>query len=122
MTRYVSKADLAWTPTPVRGGTVIDKSVVWEGGHAVRSAFFRMPQGMSIARHSHPGWVQVMVLEGEMQIATERDGLVRVTAGGCYFVEPGETHQEMAIRDSLLLVTQAEDRPEFLNRDTASGR
>ena len=111
MTRYYRKEDLSWASAGVRGGTVMDRSIVWEGDLDVRSAFFRMPRGMSIPRHTHPRWVQVMVLEGEMEIETEADGTVRIAAGGCYFVEPGDSHRETAVEDTLVLVTQAEDRP-----------
>ena len=114
MSRYFLKQNLSWEQAPVRGGTVMDKSVVWEGDYNMRSAFFRLPAGMNIPEHTHPKWVQVMVLEGAMEIETDEDGKVQVEAGGCYFVESGDTHVETAIKDSLVLVTQAEDRPEFL--------
>ena len=94
----------------------MEKSIVWEGDFDVRSAFFRMPRGMEIPEHTHPSWVQVIVVEGEMEITTKADGKVNVTAGGCYFIEPGETHTETAVQDTLVLVTQGEDRPEFLSR------
>ena len=54
-----------------------------------------------------------MVLEGEMEINTRANGSVRISEGGCYFVEPGDVHSELAIKDTLLLVTQAEDRTAF---------
>ena len=114
MSQYFPKQDLKWTETAVRGGTVMNKSVVWEGSFDIRSAFFRMPKGMCIPRHTHPKWVQVMVVEGEVEIEADQDAPVKVSAGGCYFVEPGDTHTETALVDSLVLVTQAEDRPEFL--------
>lgn len=115
MSRYFPKDELSWAKAPVRGGTVMDKSIVWEGDHDVRSALFRMPAGMAIPMHTHPKWVQVMVLEGAMEIETEQDGTVRIAAGGCYFVEPGDSHKETAVKNTLVLVTQGEDRPEFLN-------
>jgi hypothetical protein len=34
-------------------------------------------------------------------------------AGGYDFVEPGDTHTETALDDTLLLVICEEDRPEF---------
>lgn len=115
MTRYITAENMAWKKAPVRGGTIMQKCVVWEGEYNVRSAFFRMPEGMSIPQHTHPKWVQVMVLEGEIEVATERDGKLRIRSGECYFVESGDTHIETAVLDSLLLVTQDEDRPEFLS-------
>lgn len=117
MSSYFPKDSLSWSKAPVRGGVDMEKSIIWEGDFDVRSAFFRMPKGMSIPRHTHPKWVQVMVLEGEMEVETEQDGLVRIAAGGCYFVEPGDTHRETAIEDTLVIVTQGEDRREFLPKD-----
>ncbi len=114
MSRYFSKEHLSWEQATVRGGTVMDKSVVWEGDYDTRSAFFRMSKGTIIPRHTHPRWVQVMVVEGTMEVESDEDGKVRIEAGGCYFVEAGDTHMETAIEESLLLVTQGEDRPEFL--------
>lgn len=111
----MQKEQLSWAPAPVRGGTVMEKSIVWEGDFDVRAAFFRMPRGMEIPEHTHPSWVQVMVVEGEMEITTKADAKVSVTAGGCYFVSPGETHTEMAVQDTLVLVTQGEDRAHFLS-------
>ncbi len=61
-----------------------------------------------------------MVVEGAMEIETDDDGKVRIDAGGCYFVEAGDTHKERAIEDTLVLVTQGEDRPEFLEGNEGS--
>ncbi len=58
-------------------------------------------------------WVQVMVLEGRMEVVTEQDSIVSISAGGCYFVEPGDSHHETATEDTLVLVTQGEDRPQL---------
>lgn len=115
MTQYFPKDQLNFDSSPVRGGTVMEKSVVWEGDYDTRSAFFRMPKGMDIPEHTHPKWVQVMVVEGAMEIETDDDGKVRIDAGGCYFVEAGDTHMERALEDTLVLVTQGEDRPAFLD-------
>jgi len=110
MSQYFPKEQRAWEQSAVRGGRIMEKSVVWEGAYDVRSAFFRMPQGMNIPTHTHPKWVQVMVLEGAMQVETQTDEKILIEAGGCYFVEAGDTHAETAIKDALLLVTQGEDR------------
>ena len=120
MTQYFAKEQLNFESSPVRGGTVMEKSVVWEGDYDTRSAFFRMPKGMDIPEHTHPKWVQVMVVEGAMEIESYEDGKVRIDAGGCYFVEAGDTHKERAIEDTLVLVTQGEDRPGFLDANEES--
>ncbi len=115
MSIYFSKEKLSWAKTPVRGGVDMEKSVIWEGDFDVRSAFFRLPEGMSTPKHTHPKWVQVMILDGEMEVESGPDGRVRIATGGCYFVEPGDTHKETAVRNTLVLVTQGEDSPKFLN-------
>ena len=73
MARYFTKDTLSWEASTVLGGTVMNKSVVWEGDHDTRSAFFRMPKGMSIPTHTHPKWVQVMVLQGEMEVKADKE-------------------------------------------------
>ncbi len=62
-----------------------------------------------------------MVLEGEIEVETGTQGTVRIAAGGCYFVEAGETHRERAVGDTLVLVTQGEDRPEFIEATGSGG-
>ena len=113
MSKYYPAEQLSFDKAPVRGGVDIEKSVVWEGDFGMRSAFFHMPEGMSIPQHTHPLWVQVMVVKGNIKVESESDGIVNISAGGCYFVEPGDTHTETAVEDSVVLVTQGEDRPEF---------
>jgi len=110
MTTYIDPKSLEWEDVDVRGATM-GKAVIFEGDYDVRSAFFRMPAGCAIPPHDHSKWVQVMVLEGRMQVS--QDGLpdCEVAAGSCYFVDAGETHVEVALEDTMVLVTQGEDRP-----------
>ena len=110
MTRYIDPADLTWTDVDVRGATMA-KASVFEGDYDVRSAFFRMPAGCAVPPHDHSKWVQVMVLEGRMRVEQDGEPAREVAAGGCYFVDAGETHVEIAVEDTLVLVTQGEDRP-----------
>lgn len=109
MTSYHLPDGLTWETVDVRGATMA-KAVVWEGDYDVRSAFFRMPAGLVIPPHHHSKWVQVTVLEGRMRV--EQDGRPprEVGPGGVYFVTADETHTETATVDTLLLVTQGEDR------------
>jgi quercetin dioxygenase-like cupin family protein len=110
MTVYVGETDRRWQSVEVRGARM-EKSPVFEGDYDVRSAYFRMPAGCSVPPHDHSKWVQVLVLAGRMQVEQAgRAGRV-VHPGECYFVMAGETHVETALEDTLLLVTQGEDRP-----------
>ena len=109
MTQYIDPDALEWTPVDVRGATM-EKGVIFEGDYDIRSAYFRMPSGLSIPSHHHAKWVQVMVLEGKMRVEQDDGPPREVGAGACYFVEAGETHVETAVEDTLVLVTQGEDR------------
>jgi len=108
MTTYHEPAGRTWTTIAVRG-TAMEKSSVFEA-HGVRSAFFRMAPGCEIPEHDHTGWVQVVVMSGRMRV--EQAGLPPrvIASGGAYFVSPGEEHREMAETETVVLVTQAEDR------------
>jgi len=110
VTRYIEPEKLVWSAVDVRGATM-EKASVFEGGYGVRSAFFRMPAGCHVPPHDHSKWVQVMVLVGRMRVEQEDMAPCEVGAGSCYFVDAGETHVEIAVEDTLVLVTQGEDRP-----------
>lgn len=90
-------------------GTVLRKATVFEGAHHVRSAFFRMSRGDVIRDHEHRRWVQVMVVAGAIEVS-QANQRVTARAGEVYFLDPGHPHVETALEDSLLLVTQGEDR------------
>lgn len=110
MTHYRDPAALDWTEVDVYG-TKMQKAVVFEGDYDVRSAFFRMPAGCAIDTHTHSKWVQVMVLEGRMRVEQDGEDAREIGAGECYFVDAGESHAETALVDTMVLVTQGEDRP-----------
>lgn len=84
---------------------------LWEGDHDVESGLYRMPAGLEIPRHHHAYWCQVFVVAGEMAVRADGEESRTIAAGGYYFVEPGETHVETAVADSVLLVTCEEERP-----------
>ncbi len=110
MTLYYRHDDLEWTDADVRGA-VMSKSAIFEGDYGVRSAFFKLPKGMAIGPHHHADWVQVAVLDGRMRIEQDGEPAQEISAGGVYFVTAGETHDEIALENVLVLVTQGEDRP-----------
>jgi len=91
-------------------GTVLQRSPLFEGDYDVRSAFFKLEKGGVIKMHRHEKWVQVAVLGGAVHVAQHPTSFT-VRAGEVYFLEPGHPHEETALEDSLLLVTQGEDRP-----------
>jgi quercetin dioxygenase-like cupin family protein len=116
---HLCKDKLDWQRAGVHGAPM-EKVTLFEGGHGVRSAFFKMPAGLEIPQHTHTKWVQVMVLEGCMQVEQEGSEALRVESGGVYFLNPGYPHVETALVDTIVFVTQGEDRPEWLQATTAS--
>jgi len=112
MAKYFNKEDRHWSPANVRG-LGVEKLSLWNEGFDIESALFRMKKGMTIERHTHHHWVQVVVIEGEMQIESEKDGVVHVSEGGCYFLTPGVTHTEQSMQDSIVLVTQMHYHPDY---------
>lgn len=109
MQKFSNPEHREWHPVDVRG-TTMDKCTLWEGSHDTRAGLFRMQAGMCIEQHRHSRWVQVFVVEGEMRVDDADGETHAVAAGGYYFVEPGHSHTETAIVDSVVLVIQAEDR------------
>ena len=107
---YLSSESLSWEPVDVHGAKM-EKAVLFEGNHGVRSAFFKMPAGLTIDNHTHTKWVQVMVLKGCMRVEQHGSDTINVTGGGVYFLDPGHPHVETAVEDTIVLVTQGEDRP-----------
>jgi quercetin dioxygenase-like cupin family protein len=112
MTRYFPREDQQWHPIDVRGITM-EACRLWEGDYNVESGLYRLPEGMTIPRHHHAFWCQVFVVVGAMRVREEGRGEHTIATGGCYFVEPGDTHTETALEDTLLLVICEEDRLEL---------
>ncbi|MFJ3776319.1 cupin domain-containing protein [Streptomyces sp. NPDC090075] len=108
--RHVSLDTLNWKRIDVHG-TVMDKATIFEGAYEVRSAFFRMAEGQVIENHTHTKWVQVAVLQGSMLVQQDGSEDLEAQAGSAYFLDPHHPHVETALTETVLLVTQGEDRP-----------
>jgi mannose-6-phosphate isomerase-like protein (cupin superfamily) len=105
-TSYLDPGKLDWRIVDVRGAPMQEARVM-NGEHGIYSAFYRLPKGTEIRTHRHLDWVQVMVVEGRMEV-TDQDGIGIVEAGSCYVVSSGRQHFERALEDSLVLVTSPE--------------
>jgi quercetin dioxygenase-like cupin family protein len=106
---HLSKSNLEWQQVD-RHGVTMHKAILFEGAHGVRSAFFKMPAGLKMSPHTHTKWVQVAVLEGRMRVEQQGSQTIEVEGGGVYFLNPGHEHVETALLDTIVLVTQGEDR------------
>ena len=123
MAKYITKSEMKWQDysIPMNWDASVEahemisqRCLVWEGKYNLYSALFRMPKGGTFDKHTHPNWIQTVVLEGQLKVETEKDGTRFVRAGECYIIEPGEVHSESTVEDSLILITKPEDREEFL--------
>jgi quercetin dioxygenase-like cupin family protein len=112
MARYVTVDKQNWQTADVVG-VQMQGCVLWEGQHNVFSGLFRMTQGMCIPMHRHAQWVQILVLNGKMQIESATAEVHTIGPGEYYFVEPGDAHIETALEDTLLLVVADEERGEL---------
>lgn len=110
MSKYFNVTDQVWDNADIVG-VKMERCLLWSGGHGVISAFFRLPAGTCLPLHHHSGWVQILVLEGVMRVEPKGAGPRDIGRGGYYFVEPGDTHVETAVEDSLILVTVQRDNP-----------
>ncbi|SNT23661.1 MULTISPECIES: cupin domain-containing protein [unclassified Azospirillum] len=108
--RHCRPQDMTFQDVDVYG-CVMAKAPIFEGDHAVRSAYFRMKTGDVIAKHRHRKWVQVMVISGHIRVEQKGADLFFAGPGELYFLEPGFDHVETAMEETLLVVTQGEDRP-----------
>ncbi len=122
---YITKSEMkwqdfsipmTWDATVEAHEMIAQRCLVWEGKHGLYSALFRMPKGGTFAKHTHPSWIQTVVLDGQLKVETEKDGTRFVRSGECYIIEPGEVHTESSVEDSLVLITQPEYREEFLSK------
>ena len=103
MSKYVNATDQIWDTAEVVGHKM-ERCVLWPGEHEVFTGLFRMPAGMRLPLHHHPEWVQILVMEGKMQVEMKGAEPRVVEQGGYYFVEPGDSHVEMAVEDTVVLV------------------
>ena len=130
MAKFLTAAEMDWQKysIPMTSGTnqgnpnveapeiVLERCVLWEGKYNLFSSIFRVPKGgLPSSKHRH-GWVQALVLEGQLKVETENDGVRFVRAGECYIIESDEPHIESAVEDSVVLITMAEDGGEFLSK------
>jgi quercetin dioxygenase-like cupin family protein len=89
---------------------MLPRGLVFEGAHGVQSAFYRLAAGQRIERRRHALWVQVMVIRGGIHVDQEGAPPFDALAGSLYFLEPDVIHVETALDDTLVLVTEGDDR------------
>jgi quercetin dioxygenase-like cupin family protein len=94
-------------------GHAIDRCKLWYDGHGVSFSIVKMPANYQLSLHRHETWVSVFVLEGSMLVQAKGDDEQKVTAGGFYFVRPGEEHIETSIDETQVLIVKAEPNIQY---------
>lgn len=82
-------------PSPVKR-TPIGKVEVPGSNYDVITAMVELAPGFKAGRHSHPGWVQAQVLEGEFMLALDGQAERIFKAGESLEVPMGAIHNEGA--------------------------
>lgn len=80
----------------------------------VRLVVFRIEPGQAVAPHRSPATVLLTVLDGTVQITTERDGApdeIACTPGDVVHFAPNEVHGMRADNDTALLLATITPRP-----------
>lgn len=108
--RHIDSSNANYETVTVHGSNM-QKAVIFEGNYDVRSGFYRLAKGHVIRRHTHTKWVQVMVVNGCMKVEQEGSEVIHAQTGSVYFLDPHHPHTETATEETLVLVTQGEDRP-----------
>lgn len=101
--RYVANADRVFDANVVVGHD-IPRCTLWNGEHGVHTSIVKMHKGMDLGLHKHETWVQVFVLSGSLYCS---HGKLTCGPGDYYFVEPGETHVEIALEESEIMIIKA---------------
>ncbi|MBM3733965.1 MAG: cupin domain-containing protein [Acidimicrobiia bacterium] len=83
-------------PAPVKR-TPIGKVEVPGSNYEVITAMVELQPGFKAGRHSHPGWVQAQVLEGEFMIQLDGQPERIFKAGQSLEVPNGAIHNEGAV-------------------------
>ncbi len=66
---------------------------------------YKSSKGVQFTRHTHTDWVVLTVISGKVEVSRDEGADVRVYyPGDTYLVEPGETHVETSLEDTVVVV------------------
>src|SRR3546814_9156018 len=85
--RHIDSSSAQYESVNVHG-SIMQKTVIFEGNYDVRSGFYRLGKGHVIPRHTHTKWVQVMVVNGCMKVEQDGAEMIEAKSGSVYFLDP----------------------------------
>lgn len=86
----------AWSPTGLTG---VESSVAWAGSEGDGGYFAKFEAGARFPKHWHQGWELIVVLHGAIRFND-----VELRSGDVLQVEGEDTHEALALEDTLLFV------------------
>ncbi|MGH8196221.1 MAG: cupin domain-containing protein [Woeseiaceae bacterium] len=108
MAKFVTTADQQWVSAQLAGFHV-EECRLWDEDNLF-AGLFKLPKGFVFPHHSHRNWVQIFVLSGQIRVDLDGHDPESVSAGGYYFVEPGDPHIETVEEDLIAFIITAENR------------
>ncbi|MDA2893258.1 cupin domain-containing protein [Mycolicibacterium sp. BiH015] len=108
MARVVTTEEQQWASAHLAGFDV-EECRLWDQDNMF-AGIFKLPKGFVFPHHAHRNWVQIFVVSGQIRIDLDGQESRSISAGGYYFVEPGDPHVETVEEDLTALVITAEDR------------
>ncbi|QTF09127.1 cupin domain-containing protein [Brenneria izadpanahii] len=103
---YNNNAGRHYQPTPYPG---ISYAPLWRnnlgGGHTL----LKLEAGASLPLHRHPGWEQIHVIKGRLQVNAQR-----LEPGDHLLLDAGESHSVKALEPSVYLALSEKAGAEML--------
>lgn len=65
---------------------------------------YQSSKGVQFTRHTHTDWVVVTVVSGKVEVSRDGADTNIYYPGDTYLVEPGETHAETSLEDTVVVV------------------
>lgn len=89
---------LNWKQNSSKNG--IKSATIYENRSGGGVKYWSIPKGLGFILHSHRGYEYITLIEGEMNFS----GQV-LTKGDCLITLLGDEHEAVALKDSIILVT-----------------
>lgn len=109
---YDSKAKRTYQPTPYLGIAYVP---LWRNDQGGGHTLLKLENGASLPLHRHPGWEQIHVIKGRLQV---NDQILE--PGDHLILDAGDTHRVTALMPSIYLALSERAGAEILagNRET----
>lgn len=109
MAKFTNVDERVWKKAEIVGNNM-ERCTLWHDGCDVSASLVPMSKEMNLGFHKHETWIHVFIVSGKVRVLP--DNRV-IDAGGYYFVERGDVHNEIAEEDSLVLLIREEPNVQY---------